>query len=629
MSEDKKFLDAEGVGYLWKQLSLNDYPNNETLVAVINAIDEAKADKDAVPTKTSDLDNDSGFVTNSILEEKLSNVDAITLSGKSLAELMAEITARHIVIQSSEDPIDELGIGDDWDFNDPMSVIEAVPYQYGTLIYNNQELSPSWNNYNKNKLTIGGTLSGVDAGNYNVTFTPKEGYKWSDGTTGSKIVIWSIDRALNSISISHPYVILTTLGTTATVVVTRKGDGIVSAESSNTAVAMVDVSGTDVKVTSVGNGETTITINVADDTNYIDSVISCTVRVCEVSDCSIYGVEWDGSSTTKWLRTDAATIFEDPTPAIANGTGDSPFDNLYPWNCMERVVDAEAGELVAIPKFWYRFSMPESGAGLKLQIADKATDGFYVSPAHSDRDDGHGERDVVYVGRYHCNSSYKSMTDTDPITYIECSKARNKISRLGGSIWQWDFALWRTIQMLYLVEFADWNSQVMIGYGCSANNEKAKNGATDVMQYHTGTTAASRTIYGYTQYRNIEGLWDNVCDWLDGVYNNNNGINIIMNPMNYNDYTNSVEIGLPSLVGFGYPSSITIPSDENYNWAFYASELEGSDTTYITDQWQYEPYYPYWSVGGAWYQDQYNGLFQVNCLYYAQDYCGCRLQKIP
>ena len=46
----KKFLDAEGVKYLWSKVSLEDYPNNETLIAVLNAIDQTKADK-------SELDN--------------------------------------------------------------------------------------------------------------------------------------------------------------------------------------------------------------------------------------------------------------------------------------------------------------------------------------------------------------------------------------------------------------------------------------------------------------------------------------------------------------------------------------------------------------------------------------------
>ncbi len=45
MTDQKKFLDAEGVKYLWSKINMQDYPNNETLMAVINAIDETKADK--------------------------------------------------------------------------------------------------------------------------------------------------------------------------------------------------------------------------------------------------------------------------------------------------------------------------------------------------------------------------------------------------------------------------------------------------------------------------------------------------------------------------------------------------------------------------------------------------------
>lgn len=43
--EEKKFLDADGLGVLWSQISLQDYPNNDTLIAVLNAIDATKADR--------------------------------------------------------------------------------------------------------------------------------------------------------------------------------------------------------------------------------------------------------------------------------------------------------------------------------------------------------------------------------------------------------------------------------------------------------------------------------------------------------------------------------------------------------------------------------------------------------
>ena len=73
--------------------------------------------------------------------------------------------------------------------------ISAVPSQGGVLTYNGQAQSPSWNNYDPNALEIGGTQSATDAGTYQVTFTPKEGYKWEDDTTGAKTVNWTIGRA--------------------------------------------------------------------------------------------------------------------------------------------------------------------------------------------------------------------------------------------------------------------------------------------------------------------------------------------------------------------------------------------------------------------------------------------------
>lgn len=43
---DNKFLDADGVRVLYNLLSLQDYPNNDVLMTVIDAIDETKMDKE-------------------------------------------------------------------------------------------------------------------------------------------------------------------------------------------------------------------------------------------------------------------------------------------------------------------------------------------------------------------------------------------------------------------------------------------------------------------------------------------------------------------------------------------------------------------------------------------------------
>ena len=56
MAEQIKVLTAEGVKALFDLLSLQDYPSNDVLMAVINAIDETKADKSYVDSKMQDLE---------------------------------------------------------------------------------------------------------------------------------------------------------------------------------------------------------------------------------------------------------------------------------------------------------------------------------------------------------------------------------------------------------------------------------------------------------------------------------------------------------------------------------------------------------------------------------------------
>lgn len=66
--------------------------------------------------------------------------------------------------------------------------------QKGTLTYNGKEQTPAWNNYDPDKMTIGGTTSAINAGDYIATFTPKPGLTWSDGTVWAKEVKWNIGR---------------------------------------------------------------------------------------------------------------------------------------------------------------------------------------------------------------------------------------------------------------------------------------------------------------------------------------------------------------------------------------------------------------------------------------------------
>lgn len=343
---------------------------------------------------------------------------------------------------------------------------------------------------------------------------------------------------------------------------------------------------------------------------------------------AIYGAEWDGTSTTVWSRTDLAADFPNPTPYVQGQSSyGSPFDKIMPWSGMVRVTDSVAGELVAIPKFWFKWT--KSGSRLKLQIADKPVEGFHVSPAHADRGDGKGERDIVYIGRYHCGADWKSKTRVMPKASITSSAARTGIHSLGEAIWQSDIQIRMTIWMLYLVEFADWNSQKTIGKGCGDNSATGNMGYTDSMPYHTGTTQSSRDSYGLgTQYRNIEGLWDNVLDWGDGCYYNSAGLNIIMNPNNFSDTSGGTAVGVPTS---GWPSAFAVATKSGLEWCIYPTATGGSETTYSSDDWYFNASYPCLDFGGDYSQYGNRGLF---CVFYnsvsdTRAGIGCRLQKLP
>ena len=66
MANIMKFLDWEGVKLLWSKINMQDYPNNQTLINVINAIDETKADKtelESLQEQITELKNNNSAVS--------------------------------------------------------------------------------------------------------------------------------------------------------------------------------------------------------------------------------------------------------------------------------------------------------------------------------------------------------------------------------------------------------------------------------------------------------------------------------------------------------------------------------------------------------------------------------------
>lgn len=513
------------------------------------------------------------------------------------------------------------------------ATITNVPAQSGTPKYDGNPKTPTWDtNYDAAKMTLS-VEAQINAGTaYTASFTPTSNYQWADGTVDAKIVSWAIGKGDNAITVSPTSITLNTANKSGKFTVSRKGDGTITATSSDTKIATIGAINQttgEVTVNSVGDttGTATIKVKVAESANYLapaDKDVPVKAQFV-----TIYGVEWDWTSSgpTKGTRTDAAAGFSDPNPAVNNGTGSSPFDSLMPWAGMVKETRT-GGVMVKEPKYWFKWT--KTGKKLKLQIADGPVDGFHVDPVNMDKGDGLGELDFSYIGRYHCASgTYKSETNKAQQVSITRSAARTSIHNLGANIWQMDFAQMWYVGMLYLVEFADWNGQKTIGYGCSAAGSKENNGKTDAMQYHTGTTAANRTTYGYTQYRNIEGWWDNVYDWMDGCYYNSNGLNVILNPSKFSDNANGTLIG--SMPSSGYPNDMAVPTQSGFEWALRPATTGGSDSTYVPDCWNFYGSNPCLLLGGIYSQSQNHGPFYVSYNSTSSTYTGigCRLQERP
>ena len=190
----------------------------------------------------------------------------------------------------------------------------SVPSQSGTLTYNANSQSPNWSNYNTTYMTIGGTTSGINAGNYTATFTPKSNYRWSDGTTTAKSVNWSIQKATGTLSLSTSSVSIdaSNYSTGVKVTVTTNSTGTISATSSSSSIASATVSGK--TITIKGNGTTagtaTITVAIAADTNYTaptSKKITVTVTYWTWGDESTAGDASWWAGLKSWLNNSSAS----------------------------------------------------------------------------------------------------------------------------------------------------------------------------------------------------------------------------------------------------------------------------------------------------------------------------------
>lgn len=337
-------------------------------------------------------------------------------------------------------------------------------------------------------------------------------------------------------------------------------------------------------------------------------VLSARPSIVKPATARAYGVSWAGGDSTQLSRLGDAVGFPDPVPGQGAIAGSSPFDEIWPWSGMkefniindevayEKDVDAEFSRsaydtVVRIPKFWYK--VQATGAEWQLWIANGPMPGYTVHPAFEGKD-------CIYYGKYKAAAGYISKSAQKPLVNITRATFRGNARNKGAHWDMLNIAAWSAVIMLYLVEYADWNSQAVIGQGYTAGSAVITCGGTDSMAYHTGRPAGTDGLTSI-QYRGIEDLWGNCWSWVDGINFSGTQAYYCLDRKQFVDDKSAgySALGYNCVSGNNsFPKSHGV--DANAPWLFLPTSTGGSNASFIPDGWWTSTGWRVFAVGGSY-----------------------------
>lgn len=161
-----------------------------------------------------------------------------------------------------------------------------------------------------------------------------------------------------------------------------------------------------------------------------------------------------------------------------------------------------------------------------------------------------------------------------------------------GTGWrQQDFYLVSAIQLLYLIEYASFYSQSMIGngltdwntawFGYNNYNPINNTGLSNAKGNVTFSVSNGDGVVGsYMTYRGIENWYGHIWKWVDGMNINNNRPYVSNTRANFADdtSTNYTDIGVNLINANGYQSTLV-----NIDTGFLPALVGASSSTKITD----------------------------------------------
>ena len=261
--------------------------------------------------------------------------------------------------------------------------------------------------------------------------------------------------------------------------------------------------------------------------------------------------------------------------------------------------------MVEIPKFYYKHSM--SGNVHSWEISEMPLSGYAVHPAFLKNG---VEVDHRYFGAYEASSASSTMgsaSGTTPAASKTRTTFRTEASARGTGWRQVEYYLHSAIQLLYLVEYQDFNSQEMIGEGRTT----LSGGSWDTSSYigisgksnadGNGTNSNDSSTLGgdaYMTYRGIENWYGNMWEMRDGwTVNDVSASQLIMYATNNDaDFADTGSTNMtviyddtsPHASG-GYISGLADISN-----GFIGNAMSGASNTYVGD------YYHQYAGGSGW-----------------------------
>jgi hypothetical protein len=338
---------------------------------------------------------------------------------------------------------------------------------------------------------------------------------------------------------------------------------------------------------------------------YVDSVFGTgaygTVRGTTAATFNIIsGVEWNPSSDT-YTRTGEGTT-SDAHIAVASQMkrcvlqGNGVVAYYLDPNDSTKKADGTAADLsgatgnvmVEIPKFYYKYEWTGTAHHWSIAIAPAA--GYVVHPAFIKAG---VEVDYRYTNAYTPRDNGTKLISASgiyPTANITRAGFRTKAAANGTGWSLKTYNVMNAINLLYLVEYADFNAQEAIGYGrtymtggsWADGSYYALAGLSNVNGNNTANVWVSATAYAnnYMSYRGIEHWYGHLFEWIDGVNINERQWYVNDDPATFADDVfsgNYVSIGTAGSTD-GYISNF-VQTDKG----FLPNEVAGNDTTFVGD----------------------------------------------